>query len=140
MIKDAYVAVIQPPPVQGLGAAGGFKPMVEDRGGLGPHALSNATNALVAAANSDPAFGGVFTLYNAGAPSIYADIDRTKAERVGLTPSDVFSTPQLYLSALSTSAISTSSGGPIQYSSRGMKAYRRTPEDITRLRIRKTRW
>ena len=44
VIKDAYVVVIQPPAVQGLGAAGGFKMMLEDRGGLGPQALANAAN------------------------------------------------------------------------------------------------
>ncbi len=41
--------------------------------------------------------GGVFTLFNAGSPSVFADIDRLKAEKVGLTPTDVFSTMQLYL-------------------------------------------
>jgi hydrophobe/amphiphile efflux-1 (HAE1) family protein len=97
IIKDAFVLVINPPAVQGLGAAGGFKMMVEDRNNLGPQALANAANALVAAANKDPVFGGVFTLYNAGAPSLYADINRLKAEKVGLTPTDVFSTLQLYL-------------------------------------------
>ena len=54
VIKDAFVLVVNPPPVQGLGAAGGFKMMVEDRNNLGPQALANATNALVAAANKDP--------------------------------------------------------------------------------------
>src|ERR1700738_3680255 len=96
-VNDAFVLVINPPPVQGLGAAGGFKMMVEDRNNLGPQALASATNALVAAANKDPALAGIFTLYNAGSPSLYADIDRLKAEKLGLTPSDVFSTLQLYL-------------------------------------------
>src|SRR4029077_5334929 len=50
-IKDAHVVVIQPPTVQGLGSAGGFKLMIEDRGGLGPQALAKAANDLVAAAN-----------------------------------------------------------------------------------------
>ena len=80
-VKDAVVVVINPPPVQGLGAAGGFKLMLEDRGGLGPQALADAARALVAAANKDKVFGGVFTLYNAGAPSVYADIDRLKARK-----------------------------------------------------------
>src|SRR6202035_783537 len=96
-IKDAFVLVINPPPVQGLGSAGGFKLMVEDRNNLGPQALANATNALVTAANKDRALAGVFTLYNAGSPSLYADIDREKVEKLGLTPTDVFSTLQLYL-------------------------------------------
>ena len=54
VIKDAFVLTIPPPPVQGLGSAGGFKMMLEDRAGLGPEALVKAANALVAAANKDP--------------------------------------------------------------------------------------
>ena len=97
VIKDAYVLTIPPPPVQGLGSAGGFKMMLEDHAGLGPEALVNAAKTLVSAANKDPDFAGVFTLFNAGSPSVYADIDRVKAEKVGLTPTDVFSTLQVYL-------------------------------------------
>jgi hydrophobe/amphiphile efflux-1 (HAE1) family protein len=97
VIQDAYVLTIPPPPVQGIGNSGGFKMMLEDRAGLGTQALVNAANALVAAANKDPSFAGVFTLLNAGSPSVYADIDRLKAEKVGLTPTDVFDTLQVYL-------------------------------------------
>jgi hydrophobe/amphiphile efflux-1 (HAE1) family protein len=96
-IQEAYVLTIPPPPVQGIGNAGGFKMMLEDRAGLGTEALVKAANALVSAANRDPSFGGVFTLINAGSPSVYADIDRLKAEKVGLKPSDVFNTLQVYL-------------------------------------------
>ena len=94
IIKDAHVVTMPPPSVQGLGSAGGFKLMLEDRSGLGSQALVRAANSLVDAANKDPDFAGVFTLFNAGSPSIYADIDRLKAEKVGLTPTDVFSTLQ----------------------------------------------
>ncbi|MEJ0020038.1 MAG: multidrug efflux RND transporter permease subunit [Acetobacteraceae bacterium] len=97
VIEDAYVLTIPPPPVQGIGNAGGFKMMLQDRAGLGSQALVDAARTLVAAANQDPAFAGVFTLLNTGSPSIYADIDRLKAEKVGLTPSDVFATLQVYL-------------------------------------------
>jgi hydrophobe/amphiphile efflux-1 (HAE1) family protein len=97
VIQDAYVLTIPPPPVQGIGNSGGFKMMLEDRAGLGSQALVDAANALVGAANRDPIFAGVFTLLNTGSPSVYADIDRLKAEKVGLTPTDVFDTLQLYL-------------------------------------------
>lgn len=60
-------------------------------------ALAKAANDLVAAPNKDSRFANVFTLYNSGAPSLYADIDRMKAEKLGLSPSDVFSTLQLYI-------------------------------------------
>ncbi len=97
VIRGAFVLTIPPPPVQGIGNAGGFKMMVQDRRGAGPRALEQATNALMAAANKDPAFAGVFTLFSTRTPSVYADIDREKAEKVGLTPTDVFDTMQTYL-------------------------------------------
>ena len=97
VIQGAYVLTIPPPPVQGIGNSGGFKMMLEDRAGLGTQALVNAAQAMVAAANKDPGFAGVFTLLNTGSPSVYADVDRLKAEKVGLTPTDVFNTLQVYL-------------------------------------------
>ncbi len=97
VIRGAQVLTIPPPPVQGIGNAGGFKMMVQDRQGAGPRALEQATGALTAAANKDPAFAGVFTLFSTHTPSVYANIDREKAEKVGLTPTDVFDTMQTYL-------------------------------------------
>jgi hydrophobe/amphiphile efflux-1 (HAE1) family protein len=135
VISDGRIIVVQPPPVQGLGSAGGFKLELEDRAGLGPVALGKAANALVAAANKDPAFGGVFTLYNAGAPSIYADIDRLKAEKVGLTPSDVFSTLQLYLGSQYINDFNYL-GRTYEVFAQGDQAFRQTPEDILRLKVR----
>jgi hydrophobe/amphiphile efflux-1 (HAE1) family protein len=136
-VKDAFVLVVNPPPVQGLGSAGGFKLMVEDRNNLGPQALANATNTLVAAANKDPAFAGVFTLYNAGSPSLYADIDRLKAEKVGLTPSDVFSTLQLYLGSQYVNDFNYL-GRTFQVIAQGDESFRLTPDDILRLKVRNT--
>jgi len=135
VIKDAFVIVIQPPAVQGLGAAGGFKLMLEDRGGLGAQALAKATNAVVAAANKDPAFAGVFTLYNSGAPSVFADIDRLKAEKVGLTPTDVFSTMQLYLGSQYVNDFNYL-GRTYQVIVQGDEAFRKSAEDIARLKVR----
>ena len=134
-IRTPTSLVIQPPAVQGLGAAGGFKLMLEDRGGLGPQALAKAANALVAAANKDATFAGVFTLYNAGSPSVYADIDRLKAEKVGLTPTDVFSTLQLYLGSQYVNDFNYL-GRTYQVFVQGDEAFRRTPEDISRLKVR----
>ena len=97
VIQGAFVLTIPPPPVPGLGSAGGFKMMLQDRAGLGPDALAKAAQALVGAANADPDFAGVFTLFSTRTPSVYLDIDREKAEMVGLTPTDVFNTLQIYL-------------------------------------------
>ena len=135
VIKEAYVVTIPPPPVQGLGNAGGFKMMLEDRGGLGPQALEKAARALVAAANKDPTFAGVFTLFNTGSPSIYADIDRVKAEKLGLTPSDIFSTLQVYLGSQYVNDFNYL-GRTYQVRVQSDEQFRRTPQDIARLKAR----
>ena len=134
-IKDAVIIVVNPPPVQGLGAAGGFKLMVEDRGDHTPQDLANASKMLVAAANKDPDFVGVFTLYNSGAPSLYADIDREKAEKVGLSPTDVFSTLQLYLGSQYVNDFNFF-GRTYEVLAQADEQFRRTPEDISRLKVR----
>lgn len=134
-IKDAVVIVINPPPVQGLGAAGGFKLMVEDRGDHTPQELADATNALVNAANKDPSFAGVFTLYNSGAPSLFVDIDREKAEKVGLTSTDVFSTLQLYLGSAYVNDFNYLNR-TYQVVVQADEQFRKSQEDIARLKVR----
>src|ERR1700757_3903622 len=137
VIKDAYVLTPPPPPVQGLGTAGGFKMMLEDRANLGSQALVRAANALVDAANKDPDCAGVFTLFNAGSPSVYADIDRVKAEKVGLTPTDVFSTLQVYLGSQYVNDFNYL-GRTYEFFVQADGKFRRTPEDMTRLKVRNT--
>src|SRR5580658_1455208 len=135
VIKEANVLTIPPPPVQGLGSAGGFKMMLEDRAGLGPEALDKAARALVAAANKDPTFAGVFTLFNTSSPSLYADIDRLKAEKVGLTPTDVFSTLQVYVGSQYVNDFNYL-GRTYQVRVQSDGEFRRTSQDIARLKTR----
>jgi hydrophobe/amphiphile efflux-1 (HAE1) family protein len=137
VIQDAYVLTIPPPPVQGLGSAGGFKMMLQDRAGLGSDALAKAAQTLVAAANKDPTFGGVFTLFGTRAPSVYADIDREKAEKVGLTPTDVFSTLQVYLGSQYVNDFNYL-GRTYQVIAQADGNFRRDPQDIARLKARNT--
>ncbi|SFA76558.1 hydrophobe/amphiphile efflux-1 (HAE1) family protein [Rhizobium sp. NFR07] len=134
-IEDAVVIVVNPPAVQGLGAAGGFKLMVEDRSDHTPQELAEATNKLVAAANEDPAFAGVFTLYNAGAPSLFVDIDREKAEKLGLTATDVFSTMQVYMGSQYVNDFNYL-GRTYQVLAQADQRFRKSAEDISRLKAR----
>ena len=131
VVKDARVLTIPPPPVQGLGSAGGFKMMLEDRAGLGSVAVVKAANDLVAAANKDPNFAGAFTLFN----TVYADIDRVKAEKVGLTPTDVFSTLQVYLGSQYVNDFNFL-GRTYQVVVQADGQFRRNQPDITRLKVR----
>jgi multidrug efflux pump subunit AcrB len=135
VIEDAYILTIPPPPVQGIGNAGGFKMMLQDRAGLGSQALVEAARTLVGAANQDPAFAGVFTLLNTGSPSIYADIDRVKAEKVGLTPSDVFAALQVYLGSQYVNDFNLL-GRTYQVIVQADGRFRRDSQDLTRLKAR----
>ncbi len=96
-IQEAFIIVIQPPPVRGIGTGGGFKMMVQDRRGRGLDALQAATGELVAAANQTPGLSRVFSLFNTSTPKIFADIDRVKAEMLGVTPEQVFEALEVYI-------------------------------------------
>jgi len=135
VIQGAFVLTIAPPPVQGIGSAGGFKMMVQDREGLGPRALEKATQDLVAAASKDPDLVGVFTLFSTHTPSVYADIDRERAEKVGLTPSDVFDTMQTYLGSSYINDFNYL-GRTFEVIAQADGSYRRNIDDIARLRTR----
>jgi multidrug efflux pump len=99
-VKDAFIAIFPPPPVQGLGTIGGFKLQIEDRAGLGYGALNEATKAFMAKAAAAPELAGLFTGYQVNVPQLYADIDRTKARQLGVAVTDVFDTLQIYLGSL----------------------------------------
>src|SRR5262249_62125661 len=79
-LREAFVLVIPPPSVPGIGTGGGFKMYIQDRAGRGPAALERVAGGVIGLANRTPGLVQVFTLYNTSTPQIYADIDRTKAE------------------------------------------------------------
>jgi multidrug efflux pump len=99
-IKEAYIAMFPPPPVQGLGTIGGFKLQIEDRAGLRYTALNDAVKAFMAEAATTPELAGLFTSYQVNVPQLFADLDRTKARQLGVAVTDVFDTLQIYLGSL----------------------------------------
>jgi HAE1 family hydrophobic/amphiphilic exporter-1 len=76
---------------------GGFKMMIQDKRGRGLQALEAATQDIVGAANQTPGHVGIFSLFNTRTPKIYADIDRVRAEMLGLTAERVFQTLEIYV-------------------------------------------
>jgi hydrophobe/amphiphile efflux-1 (HAE1) family protein len=96
-IEDASIFIVAPPAVQGLGNGSGFKMMIQDRTGAGYKALEGATYAMMGAAAQDKRVNQVFSLYNTNTPRIDADVDRDKAQLLGVQPSAVFSTLGTYL-------------------------------------------
>ncbi len=96
-VRDAMVSVFGAPPIDGLGATGGFKLMIEDRGNLGLAELQRIGNQIVDKANQTPGLEGVFASSRSDAPWLHLDINRTKCMALGLSLSDVFNTLQVYL-------------------------------------------
>ncbi|WP_421838051.1 efflux RND transporter permease subunit [Novosphingobium sp.] len=96
-ITAGNVLVVPPPPVRGIGTGGGFKMMIEDRSGAGYAALEGAAFKMMMAANQEPGLNSVFTTFNTKTPRLKADIDRERAEQIGVPVERVFSTLGTYL-------------------------------------------
>ena len=89
-LQEAFVLLLEPPSVPGIGTGGGLKLYVQDRSGRGPAALEQAAWTIAGAAGQAPGFITGFTLFNTHVPQIYAYIDRTKSEMLGMPISRVF--------------------------------------------------
>jgi hydrophobe/amphiphile efflux-1 (HAE1) family protein len=97
-VQEGFALVLSPPPVRGIGNAGGFKMQVEDRSGLStPQQLETATNALISEARKDPRLTSLFTTFRANVPQLYANVDRTKAKKESVAVTDIFLALQVYL-------------------------------------------
>lgn len=87
--REAKVQVLPTPPVPGIGIAGGFQLMVEDRGNMGAAALEKETQSLLDLRSSIPGMYALFTLYQARTPQLFADIDRDKVNALQVKIEDV---------------------------------------------------
>ncbi|CAA7612446.1 efflux RND transporter permease subunit [Magnetospirillum sp. SS-4] len=96
-IQDAFIITIAPPPVRGIGTAGGFKMMLQDKGGRGPKALEDAAQDMAAAAAQVPGLSGIFTLFNTRTPNVQLDIDRVRAQMLGVPTERISEALQVYL-------------------------------------------
>ncbi|MFP5411039.1 MAG: efflux RND transporter permease subunit, partial [Gammaproteobacteria bacterium] len=91
-IKEALVLAFAPPPIFGLGNAGGFEFYIQNRGDAGPAKLAEVSDAFLAAARADPRLAQVLTLWRPHVPQLYVDVDREKAKTLGVRIDDVFNT------------------------------------------------
>ncbi len=96
-LEEAEFAVMVPPPISGLGQAGGFQMMVEDRRSLGLPELEKGVMGLIRAARSQSGLAGLATTFSARSPQLYLDINRVKAESLEIPLDNVFNTLQAYL-------------------------------------------
>jgi multidrug efflux pump len=99
-IQEGRIFVVPPPPVRGIGNAGGFKLQIEDRSAnAGPQALEAVINKLIGAAVQNPKINpyATFSTFRASVPQLYAKPDRTKAKQQNVSITDIDQTLQVYL-------------------------------------------
>ena len=134
-VEDAFVMVLPPPPVNGLGTTGGFKMMLEDRGNLGYDALYKATQAMQAKAWADPRLQGVFSSYQINVPQLFADVDRVKAKQLGVPLQTIYQTLQVNLGSLYVNDFNQF-GRTYQVRVQADAQFRSQPEQIAQLKVR----
>ena len=89
-ISTANSFAFAPPPIRGLGSSGGFDFRLQAREGQNPQELFGVAMSLMIAANQNPALERVFTTYTANTPQIFLNIDRTRAEYLGVPVGRIF--------------------------------------------------
>ena len=95
-IQEAELGVLVPPPIRGLGQAGGFQLMLEDRASLGLEELQKAVLEAIRAGMAQPGLQRLLTTFSVNSPQLYLDIDRTKAQSLGVPLENVFNTLEAF--------------------------------------------
>lgn len=134
-IKEAFIVVIPPPPVRGIGNAGGFKMMIQDRGGRGMTVLNDVVATLAEKANQSKVTTSVFTFFENNTPRIFLDFDREKAERLGVPVARVVEALEVYLGSVFVNEFNYL-GRTFRVMVQADEFYRLRPEDIFRLRVK----
>ncbi len=134
-LDDAFVFVLEPPSVPGIGTGGGLKLYVQDRAGHGLPALEQATWIVAGSAARNPGFNQAFTLFNTHTPQVYADIDRTKAELLQVPIDRVFSTLSVYMGSSYINDFNLL-GRTYQVSAQADNPFRLSVRDVENLKTR----
>ncbi|MFO0936243.1 MAG: efflux RND transporter permease subunit [Gemmataceae bacterium] len=135
-IPEAQVNVFGAPAVPGLGRAGGFRIMIEDRGEVGPMGLQGMTDNFIEKANQQTKYiGRLFTAYKANSPDLFLDVDRNACLTHGVDLNDVFGTLQATMGARYVNDFNRF-GRTWQVKVQADKTYRNDAIDVLRLRVR----
>ena len=134
-LRDAFAFVLEPPSVPGIGTGGGLKGYVQDRSGRGLQALEGATWAMAGTLGQTPGFTQAFTLFNTRTPETFADIDRTKAEQLGVPISRVFETLSIYMGSAFVNDFNIL-GRTYRVTAQADNPYRLTLRDVSNLKTR----
>ena len=134
-ITAGNILLVPPPPVRGIGTGGGFKMIIEDRGGAGYKALEAVTGKMMGAAAQAEGLAGAFSTFNTRTPRLFADVDRDRAEQLGLPVENIFSTFNTYLGSTYINDFNFL-GRTYRVTAQADSPYRDETSDIGRLKAR----
>ena len=134
-ITSGVILVIPPPPVRGIGTGGGWKMIIEDRGGAGYKTLEGVTFGMMMEANQTPGLQAVFTTFDTRTPRLYADIDRPRAVQLGVPVENIFATLGTYLGSSYINDFNFL-GRTYRVTAQADAAYRDEISDVGRLKTR----
>jgi multidrug efflux pump subunit AcrB len=129
------VLAFPPPPIFGLGTAGGFEFYLQNRGEGGSQRLAQVMGQFLQKANSDPMLGGVQTLWRASTPQLYVDLDRDKAKALGVPIGDVYASLAATLGSFYVNDFNKF-GRTWQVLMSAEPEYRKTPESVGDVYVR----
>jgi hydrophobe/amphiphile efflux-1 (HAE1) family protein len=136
-LEGAFIIVIPPPAVPGIGTGGGFTMRIQDRQGRGPELLAAATDELVAAARKEPGLTAVFSPYTANTPQVFVDIDRVKAQKLGVPIQNVTEAIETYFGSAYVNDFNIL-GRTYHVTAQADLPFRKETPDLARLRTRNT--
>jgi hydrophobe/amphiphile efflux-1 (HAE1) family protein len=134
-ITAGNLLLVAPPPVSGIGTGGGYKMIIEDRSGAGYQALERVAFAMMMKANGTEGLTSVFTTFNTRTPRLFADIDRERAEQLGVPVESVFATLGTYLGSSYINDFNFL-GRTFRVTAQADAPYRDSIADVSRLRTR----
>lgn len=133
--QRAIVFSFAPPPIDGLGSAGGFQMELRDAGGSGYIALQETADALVALGNQQAGLSGLNSTFRASTPQLFAEVDRVKAKSMNVPLGNIYGTLQAYLGSAYVNDFMKDNRA-YQVRVQAEAGFRATPEDIERLDVR----
>ena len=134
-IPGASVAIFAPPPIPGIGTVGGLDLRLQALRGQPPIEIAQVARSLITAANKEPAIGGLSTTFNPDVPQIYINVDRTRAEALGLSVDAIYATLGANFGSLYVNDF-THEGRVYQVNMQADASFRANPDDVLNIYVR----
>jgi len=136
-IKEGLALAFGPPPIFGLGTAGGFEFYIQNRGTGGPGEMAKALGQLIGAAHKEPQLGMVQTLWRATVPQLSVDVDRDRAKSLGVPLEELYGTLAATLGTYYVNDFNKF-GRTWQVLMSAAPQFRNSPQDIGKVWVRST--